>query len=490
MKSQYFPILFALALPAVAQQAVLTPVEDALGQYSVAMPAEPNWRPYVNGQSVVRMTVQVPGAAACKLGFAYLGLAKDEAMVLHAAGETAHGPYLGHGPVNRPDFVSQWLPGDTFAITATGRPTADFPFVLHSVRCQTAEQLAVEPIRFQQHFAPSPGAPVGEEVLAMAEDNLVRATRHNGATVLQGDIVIPEDAPAAGKNANRDSMQTVGASRAWPKFRIPYSISIPRYDSFGFLTWERQEVEQAIDYWNSLFPGLLVPVQHEADYVVFRSASGVCQSSVGRVSGPQYIELDSACGTTAAIHEIGHTIGLWHEQMRQDRDTYVKINFDNIKTGKAHNFDMLGTASGKNYGAYDYASIMHYSAYPFSSNGKPTIEPLKAMPAGVTMGMGTMASVVDIVSVRNLVCNAWFVAPGGSVLDGFAETIALDIVLPSYCSWTASESANWMSLNKTSGTGPATIQVKVQPNTIFYKRQANITINGKTTTIVQNRLGL
>ena len=47
-----------------------------------------------------------------------------------------------------------------------------------------------------------------------------------------------------------------------------------------------------------------------------------------------------------------------------------------------------------------------------------------------------------------------------------------------------------MSLSKTSGTGPATIQVKLQSNPILYKRQANITINGKTTTIVQNRIGL
>ncbi len=485
MKSQYLPILFVLALPVVAQQAVLTPVEDSPGQYSVAMPAEPNWRPYANGQSVVRMTVHVPGAAACQLQFAYLGLAKDEAMYLHAAGETAHGPYLGHGPVNRPDFVSQWLPGDSFAITVAGRPTADFPFILDTVRCQTAEELEAAPMKFLRTFTPTPGAPVGEEVIAMVEDNLVRASRHNGTTVLQGDIVLPEDAPASGKNANRESMQIVGASRAWSKFRIPYVIGV-----LGYEDWSNYPTINAIKYWNSLFPGILVPRTTETDYVTFQKANGVCQTVVGRAGGNQYVELDPSCGEVAIRHEIGHAIGLWHEQMRQDRDEYVKINFDNIKTDKVSNFEMVGIASGKNYGAYDYGSIMHYSAYAFSSNGKPTIEPLKAMPAGVTMGKSQNASAGDIASVRNIVCNAWFVAPGGSVLDGIAETISLDIVLPPYCSWTATESATWMSLSKTSGTGPATIQVKVQSNLILYKRQANITINGKTTTIVQNRLGL
>jgi hypothetical protein len=485
MKSQYFPILFALALPTVAQQAILTPVEDTPGQYSVAMPAEPQWRAYVNGQSVVRMSVQVPGAAACQLQFAYLGLAKDEAMYPHAAGEIAHGPYLGRGPVNRPDFVSQWLPGDTFAVTATGRPTADFPFVLHSVHCQTAEQLAAAPMKFLRTFTPTPGAPVGEEVLAMVEDNLVRASRNSGAVVLQGDIVLSEDAPAAGKNASRESMQVVGASRAWSKFRVPYDIGILGYDE-----WSEYPTLNAIKYWNSLFPGILVPRTTETDYVTFTKSVGVCQSAVGRAGGKQYVELDPSCGEVAIRHEIGHVIGLWHEQMRQDRDDYVKINFDNIQTDKSYNFDMVGTASGKNYGAYDYGSLMHYSALAFSSHGKPTIEALKPMPAGATMGMTQNASAGDIASVRNIVCNAWFVAPGGSILDGFAETISLDIVLPPYCAWTASESVNWMSLSKTSGTGPATIQVKLQSNPILYKRQANITINGKTTTIVQNRIGL
>lgn len=74
------------------------------------------------------------------------------------------------------------------------------------------------------------------------------------------------------------------------------------------------------------------------------------------------------------MHEIAHALGIYHEQSRPDRDNYITIQFQNVRTGKEHNFrkqnadniDSLGTP-------YDYLSMMHYSDSGFSKNRKPTI---------------------------------------------------------------------------------------------------------------------
>lgn len=77
------------------------------------------------------------------------------------------------------------------------------------------------------------------------------------------------------------------------------------------------------------------------------------------------------CGVPQAIHELGHAVGMFHEQTRLDRDTYITINWSNILSGHSYNFDKHGY--GTDHGAYDFDSVMHYDSYAFSANGQPTI---------------------------------------------------------------------------------------------------------------------
>jgi hypothetical protein len=66
-------------------------------------------------------------------------------------------------------------------------------------------------------------------------------------------------------------------------------------------------------------------------------------------------------------HEIGHALGLMHEQSRPDRDTYVTVNYGNIIDDRESNYDIwAGTTT---HGGYDYDSVMHYSRCTFADAG-------------------------------------------------------------------------------------------------------------------------
>lgn len=68
-----------------------------------------------------------------------------------------------------------------------------------------------------------------------------------------------------------------------------------------------------------------------------------------------------------ALHEIGHALGLIHEQQRRDRDEYININWDNIQSDKKSNFKIWEESHAViKYipdVLFDYKSIMLYPSY-------------------------------------------------------------------------------------------------------------------------------
>jgi astacin len=107
------------------------------------------------------------------------------------------------------------------------------------------------------------------------------------------------------------------------------------------------------------------------------------------------------CAVGTILHEMGHTIGLWHEQSRPDRDTYVSVNYGNLIKGSIYNFNQIYD-NAKQTTLFDYASIMQYPAFAFSRNGGPAIE---SIPVGIPLSNLTGYTAADIDGIERLYGN-------------------------------------------------------------------------------------
>jgi hypothetical protein len=177
-------------------------------------------------------------------------------------------------------------------------------------------------------------------------------------------------------------------SELWPKVSgvatVYYYIEPTSGDSANLTT--------AIQTFNTDFKGLIQWVQLESvgsgspNHVDINldsgDSSGECEANEGyEAMQGQPMGGSGNCTVTTLLHEMGHVIGLWHEQQRTDEASYVSVHYANAIKGSWSNFLPI-YEDQQLLTPYDYASVMEYPSWSFSRNGGPVIE---TIPAGIPL---------------------------------------------------------------------------------------------------------
>uniref|UniRef100_A0A8R1HHQ4 Zinc metalloproteinase n=2 Tax=Caenorhabditis japonica TaxID=281687 RepID=A0A8R1HHQ4_CAEJA len=203
--------------------------------------------------------------------------------------------------------------------------------------------------------------------------------------IVEGDIVLTES-----QRAQRVKRQITKIWKKWPDNLVYYyfdsSVSSLKQQLFG----------TAFAYISSLTCISFKESSTAANRLKIIGTGG-CASYIGMNGGEQTLWFGDGCeifGT--AVHELMHTLGIFHAHSRYDRDDYLAVNLNGVPDDMLANLQEETTKTTYNAVPFEFGSTMMYRQNTWGDN---TLYPKEAI-YQKTMGLRRV-SFYDMVNVNN-----------------------------------------------------------------------------------------
>ncbi|KAF1750212.1 hypothetical protein GCK72_016759 [Caenorhabditis remanei] len=214
--------------------------------------------------------------------------------------------------------------------------------------------------------------------------------------LIEGDIRLTDKQLRELNNAdgNRVKRQiTTFKDHIWPGGVVYYF-----YDD-AFSQEKRTLMKSAMELISSRTCIKFVESKTEKNVVRIFDENGSCSSHIGYIGeGEQKIWLGDNCQVIGTfVHEMMHTLGIYHTHIRYDRDDYVTVNLTGLPENLKKNFNKQTPEMTINAVPYEYGSVMHYSTNLFA----PRTILAKQYGYQNTMGL-SIVSFYDMVNINTL----------------------------------------------------------------------------------------